>query len=87
MPDACYNFVVCSLEDCDIILCRPSFSKFSDATSGTVTEVVPRGQAYRLPVFVETTILFVLGVHLPPFCKREHPVIEFFFHFHLHVKI
>lgn len=77
MPDACYNFVACSLDDCDIMLWRPSFSKFNGATSGTVTEVVPRQQAYRLPVFVEATILFLLNVlHLPPLCKREQPVIE-----------
>jgi hypothetical protein len=82
MPDAYYNIVACSLENCDIMLWRPPFSKFSGATSGTVTEVVPRGQAYRLPVFVETTILYLLGVlHLPPFCKRKHCVIEIFLPF------
>jgi len=59
------------------MLWPPSFSKFNGATSGTVNEVVPGGQAYRLPVVDETTILFLLDVlHLPPLCKREHSVFE-----------
>jgi hypothetical protein len=54
-----------------------TLTKFNGATSGTVTEFVPRGQAYRLPVVVETTILFLLDVpHLPTLCKREHYVTE-----------
>lgn len=77
MPGACYNFVACSLEDCDIMLWQPSLSKFKGATSGAVTEFVLRGKAYRLPVVLETTILFLLDVlHLPSLCKREHSVIE-----------
>jgi hypothetical protein len=81
-PDACHNFVACSLDDCDIMLRRSSFSKFSGATSGTVNEVVPRGLVYRLPVVVETTIPFLLDVlHLPPLCKGEHSVIANLFSF------
>ena len=54
-----------------------TLTKFNGATSGTVTEFVPRGQAHRLPVVVETTILFFLdGLHLPTLCKSEHYVIN-----------
>jgi hypothetical protein len=80
MLDVRYNFVECSLDDCDKMLWRSSFSKFNGATSGTVTEVVPRGQAYRLTVVVENTILFLLDVlYLPLLCKYENSDIENFF--------
>jgi len=54
-----------------------TLTKFNGATSGTVTEFVPSGQVYRLPVVVQTTILFLFDVlNLPTLCKREHYVIE-----------
>jgi hypothetical protein len=79
-PDAFYNFIVRSLEVCEILLWRLSPSKLNGATSGTETEVVPRGHAYRLPVVVKTIILFLLGVlHLPPPCRHEKIFIEHLF--------
>jgi hypothetical protein len=39
------NFLACSLEGCDITLRQPSLSELNGATSGTVTEQLPRAQA------------------------------------------